>query len=97
MANDHNAPADMDEFYHDLRELLDACAGTSRHDQAKVGISYCIDQGLDTGPRIIGALRWVGFKPRHIGAILHANSGSDPARHYWQRDDAGHYRNLPSA
>lgn len=95
MTDDCNPPLDMREFFYDLRELLDACADASRHDQAKVGISFCIDHGIDTGPEIIGVMRQMGFNNRHIGAVLHAFSGASPARHYWQRDEARHYRNLP--
>lgn len=97
MTNDRNTPLDMGEFFYDLRELLDASAEASRHDQAIVGISFCIDHGIDTGPQIIGVMRQMGFNHRHIGAVLHSFSGASPIRYYWQRDEAGHYRNLPQA
>lgn len=96
MTNDRNPPRDMDEIYRELDELLAGCAGTSLHDQATVGISFCIDERIDTGPQIIGLLRRAGFNARHIGKTLHDLSGADPARHRWQRDEAGHYRHLPS-
>lgn len=95
MTNDREMPCDIDEFFLGLRELLDACAGTSRHDQAIVGIHYCIDKGWDTGSQIIGSMKRMGFNGRHIGAVLHAFSGSNPARHYWLRGEDGRYRNLP--
>ena len=97
MINDRNSPRPVNDIYRDLRELLDACAGTNLHDQAMVGISFCIDEGIDQGPQIIGALRRMGFNPRHIGKLLHDLAGSNPARHRWQRGKDDRYRNLPSA
>lgn len=96
MTIDRNPPRDMDAIYRDLDELLAGCAGTSLHDQAIVGISFCIDERIDTGPQIIGMLKRKDFKGRHIGKLLHDLSGADPARHRWHRDGAGHYHLLPS-
>ena len=97
MTNDRHTPRDMNDIYRDLDELLASCAGANLHDQAIVGINFCIDEGIDLGAQIIGALRRKGFNPRHIGKLLHDLSGSNPARHRWQRGDDDRYRNLPDA
>jgi len=97
MTNDRKTPRDLDEIDRDLDELLAGCAGTSRHDQAIVAISFCIDEDLDTASLIAGVLRGREFNRRHLMILLHRLEGNDPARHYWQSDEAGHYRNLTSA
>lgn len=93
MSEDRNPPRDMAAIYHDLDRLLENCAGTSRHDQAIVGINFCIDEGIDTGPQIIGVLKRKDFKSRHVGKLLFDLTGDDPARHLWFKDAEGRYRN----
>lgn len=97
MINDRKTPRDINDIYRDLDELLANCAGTNLHDQVIVGIHFCIDEGIDLGSQIIGVLRRKGFNPRHIGKLLHDFSGSNPARHRWQRGEDDRYRNLPEA
>jgi hypothetical protein len=80
------------DLFDGFRRLLANCgAGANRHDQVIVLILACIGAGLDTGPRIIGAARHLGFNPQHTGLILKKHCGRDPARHHWSRDDAGRY------
>lgn len=97
MTNDPKTLRPVNDIFRDLRELLDSCADANRHDQAIVGINFCIDEGIDLGSQIIGFLRRVGFNPRHIGKLLHDLSGNNPARHRWQRGDDDRYRILPDA
>ena len=75
-----------------LRGLIADC-GTSanKHDLATVPISACIDQGLDTRPQIVAALRALDFKPQHVAIILKEATGGNPERHLWQRDAQGKY------
>jgi len=67
---------------------LESC-GTNLHDHADVALSALIDRGINTGPRLIGAAKRLGFKGRHAGIILKAGIG-----HRWSRDEEGTYRNL---
>ena len=92
-----NSTRDIDAIYRDLGTLLEGCEGTSRHDQAIAAISFCIDEGINTGPQIIGMLKRKEFNPRHIGLLLHDLAGSDPARHFWWRDGDGVYRCHPQS
>lgn len=94
MTNPDHFPRPMNDIFRDLDGLLEDCAGTNRHDQAIVAITFCIDEGINLGEQIIGVLRRKGFNPRHVGKLLHDHSGDDSARHFWHRDAEGHYRNL---
>lgn len=73
-----------------LRGLMAAC-GSNKHDVAIALISACIEEGVDTGPRIIGTLRRLELNPGHAARMLKEGTGSDPARHRWQRDEEGRY------
>lgn len=94
MTKTDDLPRPMNDIFRDLDGLLEGCAGTSRHDQAIVAITFCIDEGITLGQQIIGVLRRKDFNPRHVGKLLHDLSGDDIARHFWHRDAEGHYRNL---
>ncbi len=84
----------LNEFFRGLRELDHACrANGSKHDRAIALICACIDEGVDTGARIVGALKRLGFNAQHVGKLLHDYTGNDPSRHHWQRDEAGRYSN----
>jgi hypothetical protein len=72
-----------------LQRLLDTIRpGTNRHEQATVMIEACIGEGFDTRPRIIGALRQLGFDPRHIAITL---KGDNPYGGRWLRSAGGIY------
>lgn len=73
-----------------LRQLKADC-GPNKHDQATALITACIMEGMDTGKRIIGALKVLGFDPQHVGIILNEGTGLDPERHHWRRDQEGTY------
>jgi hypothetical protein len=55
-------------------------------------ITACICEGMDTGKRIVGALKRLGFHPHHAWIMLEAVTGSEAEPYYWYRDDEGHYR-----
>lgn len=80
-------------FFQGLRDLDGQCRsrGVNKHDRAIVLIIACIEEGLNTGPRIVGALRKLGFNPRHVGMHLREGTGGDPQRHRWQRVEDGRY------
>ena len=75
-----------------LRELAAVC-GSNKNDSAKVLISACIYEEIKTGSGIIKMLCRLGYNPQHIGAILHHNTGSNPERFLWTRDETGFYCN----
>ena len=83
---------DHDHILSKLRELAAVC-GSNKNDSAKVLISACIYEQIRTGSDIIKMLCRVGYKPQHIGAILHHNTGSNPKRSLWTRDETGAYCN----
>lgn len=86
--------SDVNAIFERLRQLDRKCGSTAnRHDRATVLICACIEEGMDDSPRIIGALRSLGFNPRHVGKLLRDGTGNDPRRHWWHRDHAGTYRN----
>ncbi|MCB4862723.1 hypothetical protein K7W03_24355 [Sphingobium sp. PNB] len=80
------------ELFDRLRGLIQAC-GTeaNKHDQAIAVIAACIDEGLNTRPRIVGAMRHLGFSAAHAAMMLNEATGCDPSRYRWQRDSTGRY------
>jgi len=73
-----------------LRALKADC-GANKHDQAVALISACILEGLDTGPRIVGALTAIGMNPNHIRIMLRELTGASPDCHCWRRDGEGRH------
>ena len=75
-----------------LRGLIDACSlEANRHDQAIAVITACIDEGIDTRPRIVGMMKHLGFDYRHAAMTLNDAAGIDSDRHRWRRDATGRY------
>lgn len=85
-------PIGIDVVLHRIRRLLDGCGTSNLNDLAIVAIEALIEEGVDTGPQIVGAARSLGFNARHVGAILGRSEGGNPARHRWQRGADGVYR-----
>ena len=88
-------PNDRAAFYRALDALLEALEGTSRHDQAILAISLCIEHGIDTRSRIIGALKRKDFTPGHIVHLLNDNTGGDAEGNHWFLDPEGLLRCHP--
>ena len=88
-----NPPQTDDLFVAELTGLLSEC-GTNKHDLGTVGITACSDGGIVTRKAIIDTLASAGLNPKHVPIVLAKDTGSDPLRHRWQRDEAGVYRNL---
>ncbi len=79
-------------IFERLRKLKRDCAPTStKHELAVVLISSCICEGFDTGRRITRALETLGLNRQYAGKILSEETGNDPKRHRWQRDEEGRY------
>jgi hypothetical protein len=57
-------------------------------------IKAIIGEGWDTGPRIVGTMKQLGFDGKHAGATLGKNRGENPEVHYWRRDAEGRYHDL---
>ena len=79
------------ELFRRLRRLKEAC-GRNKHDQATVLIDALIDEGIDTQPRIVGAMRRLDFLDSHTVLIL--AEGRISKR--WERDAEGRYRHGPA-
>ena len=77
-----------------LRELANQCeiGGVNRNDAGIALITACIEEGFDTRPRIVGALKALGFDRGHIAILLKEETGADPRRHRWAQDDEGRSR-----
>lgn len=88
MTIDQQGPDDGSTFDR-LRKLMVRC-GKNKNDRAIAVISACIMEGFDTRPRIIGALKHLGFNPRHAAMILNDGTGR-PDSHWWHRDADGRY------
>lgn len=87
----HDAPeAEVNAIFGRLRALIEACGpGTNKNDRLTVLINACIDEGINTGARIVGAAKKLGFNDEHAGAVLRSGIGDR-----WAREDDGTYRNL---
>jgi hypothetical protein len=73
-----------------IREMLDGCEA-NQNERAIVAITALIEAGFNTGPRIVGAAKWLGFDPAHAGAVLKKSTGPNSARHWWKRCIDGIY------
>ena len=88
-----NLPQADDPFVTELKGLLSEC-GINKNDHAIIGITHCIAGGIITRKHIMDTLSRVGLNPKHVVMTLNSETGSNPSRHRWQRDETGVYRNL---
>ena len=85
-------------LFDGLRGLIVACGHkVSKHDLAIVLITACIEHGLDTRRRIVGALGHLGFNHGHVAIILDEGTGRSPDGYHWQIDGEGRYAVHPTA
>lgn len=75
-------------------QVLAANSGTNRNDQVIALVTACIGESIDTTKHICEVLARLGFKPAHVAMILKTNTGGNPERHLWSKDEAGRYRLL---
>ena len=87
----NNAPIDeVNAIFRRLRELHATMSeNENRHTCVNILISACIDEGIDTGKRITGAIGRLGFSKKHAGIILKDGTGTR-----WKADALGKYSNL---
>lgn len=78
------------EWFEDLRQLV-LESGPSKHDMATVAIAACITNGIDTSKAILAIAAELDLDTQHVGILLRSERGTDPARHRWCRDEAGHH------
>ena len=91
MTNEHDGDP-SGAFLEELRGLKAASGWPKdKHAVATVLITACIERGIDTRPRIIGALKSVGLDYRHVAIILNEGTGENPERHRWRLDPHGRY------
>ncbi|WP_137870978.1 hypothetical protein [Sphingopyxis sp. 2PD] len=83
--------ADVNAIFERLRGLMKDCGrpGANKHDRMLVLIAACIDEGINTGPRIVGVAKRLNFDGQHAGITLSTGVGK-----YWERGENGTYRNL---
>ncbi|WP_375381531.1 hypothetical protein [uncultured Sphingomonas sp.] len=88
------APVDIDLVLHRVRQMLDGCGSANRNDLLVIAITALIEEGVNTGPRIIEAAATLGFSRGHAGSVLSKSTGDSPARHKWRRGIDGVYATL---
>lgn len=94
--NDDNtpnlSPEEVDAIFRRLRTLKkDLRPHVDSHLLAIEMIKAIISEGWNTGPRIVGTMTQLGFNKKHAGSTLGKNRGNNPERHYWRREEDGHY------
>lgn len=65
-------------------------AGAPQPPSTLVAAGWGQGEGIVKGPHIVGTVASMGFKPRHVGKLLHDNIGN-----LWQRDGERFYTTLP--
>ncbi|MHA0328814.1 hypothetical protein [Sphingomonas melonis] len=80
-----------------IRDMLKRCQSEDRNTQAMLAITALIEGGVNTGPRIVGTAKNLGFKPAHFGAVLKKSTGSVRGHHLWNRKSGGVYEVLGPA
>lgn len=82
--------AEVDEIFQRLRELKSILGKPTNADNRLIAmIAACIDEGINTSPRIIGAARQLDFDVRHIRRVLRSGVG-----HTWHRAPDDRFSNL---
>lgn len=86
-----DAPAtEVDAIFQRLRQLKASCAGkTNSDDRVAMLIAACIDEGMDTDARIIGAIKRLGFERQRAVTVLRGGVGQ-----LWEPTEDGRFRNL---
>jgi len=82
--------AEVDEIFQRLRQLKSNLGRPTNADNRLTAIiAACIDEGINTGPRIFGAARRLGFDIRHTRRVLNSGIG-----HTWTRAADDQFSNL---
>ena len=85
--------ADIDAVFRNLRALDQSLvdSGVNKNDRVLLLINACINQGIDTGARIVGTVVQLGFNRQHVGMTLKHGLQRQPEWPNWGRHDAGTY------
>jgi hypothetical protein len=88
-------PDEWEELIDTLQAIADACGQrTGNAGRAKVMISYCIDNRINTIVSIIGVLKHFGFRPVSVAMLLKQLSDEENGRPWWMYAGDGRYINL---
>ena len=91
-AKPNPSPEEVDATFRRLRALKKALRPhLDSNLLASEMIKAVITEGWDTGPRIRGTMKQLGFNEDHAGITLAKNRGYDPKRHHWSRGDDHRY------
>ena len=87
------SPDEKAEMFRRFNDLYWRCKqdGLNKHEQVIVLIGACIEEGITTGPSIVGTVAHVGLNKKHVGAVLAKSIGD-----LWHRDGNRLYTTLPS-
>lgn len=80
-------------LFRNLRKLMAEC-GSNKNDRAIMVITALIESGIDTGPRIVGAMKQLDFNRQHAAMMLKEGLGRNRDQHRWSKDDEGKYTPL---
>ncbi|NYF33807.1 hypothetical protein [Sphingopyxis sp. JAI108] len=82
--------AEVDEIFQRLRELKSNLGKPTNADNRLTAmIAACIDEGINTSPRIFGTARQLGFDLGHTRRVLRSGIG-----HTWNRAADDRFSNL---
>lgn len=66
-------------------------ANCNKNDQVITLITARLDAGPRVGTSLVRNIAALGYNPKHVGAVLSHNCGTNPRRHLWRREDDGTY------
>ncbi|MEG8015271.1 hypothetical protein [Sphingomonas sp. 22R3R2A-7] len=85
-------PEEVNQFFDALRVIMKEHYRPGLKDvAAQMIITECIEFGFDSGRRIVGTAKTLGFKDGHVPMMLEAATGADPTVHLWRRHSDGRY------
>jgi hypothetical protein len=91
-ASNNQSAAEVAAVFARLRALKKKLRPHLKSDQLAIEmIKVIIGEGWDTGPRIVGTMKQLGFDKDHAGITLGKNKGHNPKRHHWWRHEDGRY------
>lgn len=82
------------EMFARLRELKSKLEKLPQDMQVITLIAACIKEAIHKGTRITGIVAHLGYDRRYVGMQLNGGKGTDPTRHYWEKDEKGEYQLL---
>ena len=84
--NDRTSAAETAEIFRRLRALKGSLGfKPNKEDMAIVLIVACIEEGMNTGTRIVRALTRIGLNGDHVAIVLKSRTD------WWSKDERGIY------